>query len=233
MIHVRNSRSLEKALERFREIDDERFLGVHKRGIDLRKVYETITDGRTKIGVADFGIQLGDLWVRRLGEREYGDIAPTRFTNALTLYQKAKDKKSLSFKTPEPLGLVYTGGFKEYLKGKKEGYIITRFIEGKRLTEVLGDEEREEEKVKIVNHTLLGIESLYRDTNLILLDFAPRDILVRGEGDFVFCDTENVRTGAEYRGREEVMADLEKQFREDYKDFLKEKSIDSIARIAF
>lgn len=212
----------EEGLKKFEDIKG--LFGVQRREVDLTEVFDRIIDEETKSRFS--GVKIGEYWVQQLRPHER-TFPPNRFTNALDLHQ-GRIERGYHLVVPEPVGLVYPGNVTEFIATTIEGYYVTRFVEGKQLTDVLkeGDEARKEEATKAV---LWRINGLYRSGKRVLLDFAPRDILMTGERENqpVFCDTEHSRVQVIQKG---VLAELEQQFRKDYENFLQQKTIDKLAK---
>jgi hypothetical protein len=230
----RYSRHTQKALESFDEIENDRFFGVHKRGTDLEEIFTRITRKSREIDATYPGTQVGRYWVQPLRDRESGSIPPQRVINALNLDQRRKEGKRI-LRVPEPVGLAYEGTLKGYLGERSKGYFVTGFVKGRKLLSALREETDEKVKQKISSKILLEVRILYDETKLVLLDFAPRDIVLVGNDQIpVFCDTEHLKTRTDYNGEtKKVMVDMERQFRKDYELFLRPETINRLAEAYF
>ena len=190
-----------------------------------------IVEERGKIADRGKGIRAGHVHVKPLKFEENEGTISTRFENALRLHRK----ESMLF--PKPLGIIYDGNAEHILLGEAQGYFLTQFIEGEDLINVL-DSLDEEDRILFFEGMGYELECL-RTYGMYLLDFAPRDIILRN-GEIVdrcYADTEHVKylTGRNTdsdKGRE-LLREQIAEFRKGYNDFVDEDELSHVVRLVF
>lgn len=180
---------------------------------------------------ARHGWQTGTCWAKKLGGGELKNFPAEKFTNSVSAY--LIDKSLGVF--PAPLALVYKGSPFDALTEVKEGYFISKFVEGRRLYDLFeGLSFPKKEAI------LRGLGTALRhcaESGIYPLDFAPRDIVLThfdNKTKFglpIIVDTEHIEFGDPYN--QKLIEKQKQQFREDYGLFVPHKKLERLESLVF
>jgi len=211
----------------FRQIDSRGFVGFLRN--DSNPNIEELIEGYVESSEPCIGGVCYNYHVKRLPKAEtMAGGLPQRFVNSLQI--QATTGGFAPF--PKPVGLVYCGSFKNILLGMANCYFITELINGERCQSRF-EESSEEERDTILSCIGAELKNL-RGANVYLMDFAPRDIILKGTGHPIFADTENMEFHNNGNLEEEMKQKQISQSREDYSQyFTKEESMDRAVKTLF
>lgn len=193
------------------------------------------------------------LYIKKLGTDELGTdelktLPPHRFINSVTMYDRQLKNSGISSILAEPIGLIYSGSGIDLLTGQSKAYYISKYVCGERLIDIIKKLTSSQKKniFSKMHWALLGLLNV----DIGLLDFAPRDIIIRDaeypagtvneiqQQSFqppVFADTEHVEYVIDKRAsaiQSYRLKQLE-QFSEDYAHFLKPEELKEAENIIF
>ena len=215
----------------YTKIDNGTFFGLLRNDrMGLEKAIQLMIIDQDKNG-APVHCDGHDYYVKRLKSEELINAPPKRFVNVVQMRYKSICLPGIV----EPIGIVLSGRAVDIMQGRpKEGYFISTYVKGPTLMERIRHIEPEE-SYSIFRGIGIILEEL-RLGSYFLLDFAPRDIVLRDGGCPVLMDTENMdisHPNDQINAPQRLIKKQIAQFRKDYKHFLSRKELDSVQEIIF
>lgn len=135
----------------------------------------------------------GEFWIKQLKPTECDDVPPARFVNNVTLFD-GFNQKGYDIAIPRPIALVYLGVQEMFRDGR--GWYIARKIDGVSPHQL---EQKQAREAAIRTMNSLGSFDDWGVRGIaVLLDVAPRDIVVDRKCRPWFVDNEGVLWGADY-----------------------------------
>jgi len=196
----------------FKPFDTAKFFGFIKEDKEPKDISRIMERRRYQGGKVGSWVY-GRFHCKELKQKEMKEVKCTRFLNNLLLDRFGNQ----GYRTivPKPFALVYTGKGSDFIGENSNGYILNERIFGENF-------DLEETNFNELERILMRINlnlSFLRERGIYLMDFAPRDIIIRSDNYPVFVDMEHVEYNQKWSAGnydEELRGLQAKQFEEDY-----------------
>lgn len=197
----------------FNLFENERYFGLIRErfNLSLEELEEIFSNKEAQF-------QRGNLWVKQLKMRELGRVPANRFHNNVMLSFYGGIGRSVV----TPIALLYAGKPIEVLYNEPEkGFFITGYEEGTCLFDVFEqlDIDSRDNVLKTIGDLLMKLS----ENGMYLLDFAPKDIILKGKPKKVLypapvklVDTEHVKFDPRHRRTDQLLCEQRQQFLTDY-----------------
>ncbi|PIN93914.1 hypothetical protein COU54_01105 [Candidatus Pacearchaeota archaeon CG10_big_fil_rev_8_21_14_0_10_31_24] len=219
--------------DNLQEVQGENYLGLTTCEIEPLYIKEVIEQGKN-MGTGGYHWKYGNGHIKKLRPRELTERLPKRFENSLKIRHLLKGDNT---GIPHPMGLIYEGTTKNILLGDSNAYFITLYVEGENLLNQIKNLNNNQIEI-IFNLMKIHLEN-YSEKGLYLLDFAPRDIILKPLEDEkfepIFADTEHLEIGPnkKYSLDTELVNKQRQQFKIDYSPFLPRKRLNKTLDMMF
>ncbi len=190
----------------FKPFQKDGFIGIGKYDLPLNELENVRGDSWGGKRIADF-------YFKPLKSGELNDLPVKRFENNVLLYRNLNERY-FDAGVPEPAGVIYRGGLEHLLSGKfDEAHYVSKFMDGRCLFGLITDSED-----VVLSSRFAKAVTQPLETGIVLLDIAPRDIIVSYRGDvanFYFCDNEDVVLNGDHKKQIELQREIiEKEYLE-------------------